>query len=233
MRLALAVVVALASLAGGCASIHSYDAPRDINPARTLSLSSSVGTTFDKRDRNGDELVEDKGPDRFKQEKVLVPDAKLNIRIKLNPVLALALDPLPPAAGVGLVGRWVPENDWAPTLTIAPVVNYMVFPYQECWSAEVPAALSRRIGNHWVIYAGPKYLHQSNVLQQESGFVQKLLLHQVPKRPDQELDFIGVFGGIGFGWLHLQVSPEVIYYKSLNDDGEEIIQVGSQIRIAL
>lgn len=233
MTSARAALLAGAAWLGGCASIHSYDAPRDINPAKTLSVSSSVGTTFDKRDRNGDGVVKDQGVDRFRQEKVLVPDAKLNIRIRLNPVLAIALDPLPPAAGGGLVGRWVPENDWAPTLTIAPTVNYLVFPFQNCWSAEVPVALSRRIGNHWVIYAGPKYLHQSNVLQQESGFVQKLLLHQVPKRPDQELDFIGVFGGIGFGWLHLQVSPEVIYYKSLNDDGEEIIQVGSQIRIAL
>lgn len=229
------LVAALAFLAAaatqGCASIHSYDAPRDINPAKTISISSSVGATFDKRDRDEDLKIDD---ERFKRERVLVPDAKLNLRIKLNDVLSLAIDPLPPAAGIGIVGRWVPENDWAPTLTIGPMVNYLVFPQQDVWSLEVPAAVSRKLGRHFVLYAGPKYLQQSNVLEKESGFVQGIVLSGVPKRKDQELRFMGGFAGLAFGWIHLQFSPEVIYYKSLDDEHpEEVIQFGTQIRLAL
>jgi hypothetical protein len=222
--------------AQGCASIHSYDAPRDINPAKTISLSSSVGATFDKRNRHLEPDGETPSLDdeKWKHERVLVPDAKLNVRIKLNEVLSLALDPLPPAAGAGIVGRWVPENDWAPTLTVGPMVNYLVFPQQDVWSIEVPVALSKRIGNHFVVYAGPKYLQQSNVLEKESGFVQGIVLSGVPKRKDQELRFGGGFAGFAFGWLHLQFSPEVIYYQSLDaDHPEEVIQFGSQIRLAL
>ena len=229
MRFA-AGLVALA-LGSGCAAVNSYDAPRDINPSK-ISLTSSVGVTWDKRDRNEDGSVED---EKFKRERTLVPDAKLNLRIKLNEVLALAIDPLPPAAGVGLVGRWVPEVGWAPTLTIAPMANYLVFPAQKCWSVEVPAALSKKVSDHLVIYAGPKYLYQSNVLQREGGEFQKLILSGVPKpqREDQELRFIGGFAGFGIGWLHLQFSPEVLYYRSLRDDGEEVVLVGMQIRLAL
>lgn len=219
----------LAAGAAGCASIHSYDAPRDINPSR-ISLSLSAGTTFDERDRDGDGRLDD---ERFERERVLVPDAKLNVRIRLNEVLSLALDPLPPAAGAGIAGRWAPENDWAPTVTLAPMVNYLVFPKQDVWSLEVPLAFSRRIGNHLVLYAGPKYLQQSNVLRRESGFVQKALLSGVPERPDQRLRFAGVFGGIGVGWLHLQLSPEVLCYRSLEGDGEKVVQIGTQIRFAL
>lgn len=229
LRIVAALVVALA--AQGCAAIHSYDAPRDINPAKTLSISSSVGATFDKRDRNNDESIED---ERFKRERVLVPDAKLNLRIKLNQVLSLAIDPLPPAAGVGIVGRWVPEDGWAPTLTIAPMVNYLIFPQQDVWSLEVPLALSRKIGNHFVVYAGPKYLQQSAVLEKERGFVQSVVLSGVRKRKEQELRFGGAFAGIAFGWIHLQFSPEVIYYESLDDEHpEQIIQFGTQIRLSL
>lgn len=229
MRLLLAAVVLVA--AQGCASIHSYDAPRDINPAKTLSVSSSVGATFDKRDRHEDGSLDD---EKFKHERVLVPDAKLNVRIKLNEVLALAIDPLPPAAGIGLVGRWAPENEWAPTLTVSPMVNYLVFPQQDVYSIEVPVALSRKIGNHFVVYAGPKYLQQSNVLEKESGFVQSIVLSGVPKRKDQELRFGGAFAGFAFGWLHLQFSPEVIVYRSLDDEHpEDVVQVGTQIRVSL
>lgn len=226
LRLALA---AFAALASGCASVHSYDAPRDINPSK-ISISTSVGTTFDRRDRNGDGEIED---DRWKRERVLVPDAKLNLRIRLNEVLSLAIDPLPPAAGGGVVGRWVPEVPYAPTVTLAPMVNYLVFPHQDVWSFEVPLALSRRIGNHFVIYAGPKYLQQSNVLEKEGGFVQGIVLSGVPKRDDQKLRFLGGFVGLGLGWLHLQFSPEVLYYKSMEDDGEEVVQFGTQLRFAL
>lgn len=233
---ALLVVAALE----GCASIHSYDAPRDINPAKTLSISSSVGATFDKRDRQVDEGVgTEKKPEtlngeKFERERVLVPDAKLNLRIKLNEVLSLAIDPLPPAAGVGIVGRWVPEDGWSPTITISPMVNYLVFPQQDVWSLEVPLALSRKIGNHFVLYAGPKYLQQSAVLEKESGFVQGIVLSGVRKRRDHELRFAGGFAGLAFGWVHLQFSPEVIYYESLDDEHpEQIIQFGTQIRLSL
>lgn len=228
-RLAGAALVA--ALASGCASIHSYDAPRDINPSK-LSLSTSVGTTFDRRDRNGDGDLDDRN-DGWKRERVLVPDAKLNLRIRLNEVLSLAIDPLPPTAGAGIVGRWVPEVPYAPTITIAPMASYLVFPRQDIWSVEVPLALSKRIGNHFVVYAGPKYLQQSNVLQKESGFVQGIVLSGVPKRDEQSLRFMGGFLGFGFGWLHLQFSPEVLYYKSLRGDEEEVVQIGTQVRIAL
>lgn len=234
MRFALALV--LLAGAQGCASIHSYDAPRDINPAKTISLSSSVGATFDKRNRHPepDGVAPSLDDERFKHERVLVPDAKLNLRIKMNEVLSLAIDPLPPAAGIGVVGRWVPENEWAPTLTVSPMVNYLVFPRQDVWSLEVPVALSKKIGNHFVVYAGPKYLQQSNVLEKESGFVQSIVLSGVPKRKDQELRFAGGFAGFAFGWLHLQFSPEIIYYESLDaEHPEEVIQFGTQIRLAL
>jgi hypothetical protein len=231
LRLATVLAVVAAAATQGCAAIHSYDAPRDINPAKTLSISSSVGATFDKRDRNENEKVDD---ERWKNERVLVPDAKLNLRIKMNEVLSLAIDPLPPAAGVGIVGRWVPENEWAPTLTISPMVNYLVFPQQDVWSLEVPAALSRKFGRHFVLYAGPKYLQQSNVLEKETGFVQGIVLSGVPKRKDQELRFMGGFVGLAFGWVHLQFSPEVIYYKSVDDEhAEEVVQFGTQIRLSL
>lgn len=231
----LAAALAVAAAVQGCAAIHSYDAPRDINPAKTLSISSSVGATLDKRDRDRDGEIDD---ERFERERVLVPDAKLNLRIKLNEVLALAIDPLPPAAGVGVVGRWVPEVGWAPTLTVSPMVNYLVFPQDKnkgVWSLEVPVALSKRLGKHFVIYAGPKYLQQSKVLRREPGFVQGIILGGVPKkrREEQELRLGGGFAGIAFGWIHLQFSPEVIYYESLDDDHpEQIIQFGTQIRLA-
>jgi hypothetical protein len=66
--------------------------------------------------------------------------------------------------------------------------------------------------------------------------VQNFLLSGLPKkrRDDQELRFAGGFAGIGVGWLHLQFSPEVIYYKSLDDEHpEEVVQFGTQIRLAL
>jgi len=227
----LAATIAVAVTLQGCAAIHSYDAPRDINPAKTLSISSSVGATFDKRDRDEDLSLDD---EKFKRERVLVPDAKLNLRIKMNEVLSLAIDPLPPAAGIGVVGRWVPEVGWAPTLTIAPMVNYLVFPQQDVWSLEVPVAVSRKLGNHFVLYAGPKYLQQSAVLERESGFVQDLVLSGVKKRKKQELRLGGAFAGLAFGWIHLQFSPEVIYYESLDDEHpEQIIQFGTQIRLSL
>lgn len=215
----------------GCASIHSYDAPRDINPAKTLSVSSSVGATLDKRDRNDNGKIDH---ERFERERVLVPDAKLNLRIKMNEVLSVAIDPLPPAAGFGLVGRWVPEVAHAPTITLAPMVNYLVFPAQEVWSLEVPLAVSKRLGHHFVIYAGPKYLQQSNTLKKEHAFVQSVLLSGVQKREDQELRMAGGFAGLAFGWIHLQFSPEVIYYESLDEEHpEQILQFGTQIRLSL
>ena len=40
-----------------------------------------------------------------------MPDAKVNIRVKLTDWAQLALDPLPPAIGGGFVFRWVGENE--------------------------------------------------------------------------------------------------------------------------
>lgn len=225
MRLPLAAALAFVSTAG-CASVHSYDAPRDINPAKTLSVSSSVGGTIVDRDRNGDDRT-----DGWRQEKVLVPDAKVNIRVRMNDWMQLALDPLPPAIGGGVVFRYVTEAEGSPTLTLAPVMNYLVFPEQHVYSTEVPLALSRKFGRHWVVYGGPKYVHQSRTLEPEKG-VRGLILSGVPRRERKELDFIGGFFGIGFGFLHVQVSPEVIYYRSL-EDGERVFQAGSQIRFSL
>ena len=127
--------------------------------------------------------------------------------------------------------RYVGEVAGAPTMTLAPVMNYLVFPEQDVYSAEVPLSFSRKIGNYFVIYAGPKYLFQSKTLEPEKGF-RKLILYGVPKRESQELNFIGGFAGFAFGTLHIQFSPEVVYYKSLDDD-ERVLQIGSQIRFAL
>ena len=221
-----ALVVAIAMLSAGCASVHSYDAPRDLNPAKTLSISSSVGGTLVDRDRRGDTRT-----DGWRQEKVLVPDAKVNIRVKLTDWAQIALDPLPPAIGGGFVFRWVGESEGSPTLTLAPVMNYLVFPEQHVYSTEVPLALSRRFGLHWIVYAGPKYVHQSRTLEPEKG-LRGLILSGVPRRKRQELDFMGAFFGIGFGFLHVQVSPEILYYQSIEDD-ERVFQAGSQIRFSL
>lgn len=236
MRLELA---GLCLLLGGCASIHTYDAARDLNPASIVSVSTSVGTTVDERDRNGDGVVNPKDHG-FKQEKVFVPDAKADVRVKLNDIASIVVDPLPPAIGGGMVFHWVIPAQGAPALTLAPTISYLVFPRQNVYSVEVPLALSRKFGNHLVLYAGPKYLFQSRALEKESGF-QGLILAGVHDRPDNDLSptkngtgkqFGGIFGGFSFGWTHLQISPEVIYYKSL-DDGERVIQVGSQVRVAL
>ncbi len=221
-------VAALALALQGCAAVHSYDAPRDLNPARTLSYSSSVGTTVVDRDRNGD--LENDG---WRQEKVLVPDAKVNIRIRMNDWAAIAVDPLPPGVGGGMVFRHVIETRGSPTITLAPVVNYLVYPNQGVWSAEVPLAFSRKLGDHWVLYAGPKYVYQSKPLEKEKHSPGKYILYNVPTRdPEHEFNFIGGFLGLGFGFLHVQVSPEILYYQSLDDD-ERVFQVGSQIRFSL
>ena len=54
------------------------------------------------------------------------------------------------------------------------------------------------------------------------------------RREEQELRLAGGFAGIAFGWIHLQFSPEVIYYESLDDEHpEQIIQFGTQIRLSL
>src|SRR5207248_79395 len=125
----------------------------------------------------------------------------------------------------------------APALTLAPTLSYLVFPAQDVYSAEVPLALSRKFGDHLVLYMGPKYLFQSKALRHENGF-QGLILAGVHNRSNDDLtpltkgtsgQYGGAFVGFSFGWTHLQVSPEVIYYKSL-DDGERVIQLGSQIR---
>lgn len=221
-----AALAAAAFASSGCAAVHSYDAPRDINPARTLSISSSVGTTLDDRDRDGDGIN-----DGWRQEKVLVPDAKLNVRVNLNRTMAVAIDPLPPGIGGGFVFRHVLESEGAPTFTLAPVMNYLVFPEQHVFSVEVPLALSRKFGRHFVLYAGPKYVWQSKTLEPEEG-VRRLILFGVPRRERKPLEFVGGFAGFGFGFLHVQVSPEVLFYQSL-DDGERVLQVGSQIRFAL
>ena len=42
------------------------------------------------------------------------------------------------------------------------------------------------------------------------------------------------FAGFAFGWIHLQFSPEVIVYRSVDDEHpEDVVQVGTQIRLAL
>lgn len=221
-------IATLTLVFSGCAAVHSYDAPRDINPARTLSYSGSVGTTIVDRDRNGDEKV-----DGWRQEKVLVPDAKVNIRIRTNEWMSIALDPLPPGIGGGVVFRHVIETEGSPTVTLAPVINYLVYPNQGVWSAEVPLALSRKLGDHWVMYAGPKYVYQSKPLEREKTAPGKYILYNVPNRdPNHEFNFLGGFVGIGFGFLHVQVSPEILFYQSL-DDGERVFQIGSQIRFSL
>lgn len=223
--------IAAAALLGGCASIHSYDAAREINPVRTMSLSGSVGTTFDTRDRDGDRRV-DSNADRWKQERVLIPDARLNILIPANDVLSIALDPLPPAVGGGLVAQYRPDVEGLPRITLAPTFAWLVFPAQNVWAVDVPLAFSWKLSPHWVVYAGPKYLYQSRTLHPVDG-VAKVFFFGVPKRPDQPLEFQGIFGGVAFGWIHMQLSPEVIYYESRRHDGERILQVGGQIRFSL
>lgn len=224
MKRALAAVALAMS---GCASIHTYDAARDINPARTLAVSGSVGTTFDDRDRTGD-----KQRDGWRRERVLVPDAKLLIQIPLNEVLSIALDPLPPAIGGGLVAKYRPEIEWAPTVTISPTIGRLVFPPQDIFIVDVPLAFSYRAGVHWILYAGPKYVYQSRTLHPVKG-TQKLIFDGIPKRPDQPLEMQGVFAGFGFGFTHVQISPEVIWYESRRGDRERIVQIGSQIRFSL
>jgi hypothetical protein len=224
-RFAVAIAAA-ASLSSGCASIHTYDAAHEINPSK-LAVSATVGTTFDNRDRNGDKKV-----DGYKQERVLVPDARLLVRFPLNQVVTLTFDPLPPAIGGGFEAKYHTDLSWAPTLTFSPTLSYEVFPAQGVWTADVPLSVSYKAGDHFVFYGGPKYLQQSNTLHREKGQVEHYFFWGVPDRPDKPLRFEGLFAGFAVGWYHLQLSPEAIYYQSI-DDGERVLQLGLQFRVAL
>ena len=230
MNVSRALAVLFAGALTGCASIHSYDAAREINPVRTVSLSGSVGATFDERDRNGDGKV-----DGIRQERVLVPDARLNVLVPVNDALALAFDPLPPAVGGGIVAQIKPEEEGVPRITLAPTIGFLVYPQQphNVYSIDVPLALSWKISPHLVLYTGPKYIYQNHTLQPVSGTLPRLLFSHTPDRPDHPLELQGVFAGFAFGWLHLQISPEVIWYESRRHDGEHVFQVGSQVRLSL
>ena len=223
--------LAIAALAlAGCESIHSYDATRELSPFTLVSVSGSVGTTFDKRDRDGDGHIA--GPkDDFKREKVLVPDARAEIRLKANPYVTLTFDPLPPAIGAGLVLHYPSPGEGAPSITFAPTVSYLVFPPQDVTEVEAPLALSWRMSKRWLLYAGPKGIWQSAVLKPEHGFYH-LFMDGVHDRPAQDFRLFGGFAGFAWGYHWLQISPEVGLYKSV-DDGEQIVQVGTQIRLSL
>src|SRR5579859_2772926 len=128
----------------GCASIHSFEAARELNPASVVALSGSFGSTWDKR------RPATGGDNTWHNERVLVPDAQVNIRIKLDPSTDLNLDPLPPGVGGGLSFHFRPQEEAVPGVTFSPSVSYLVLPPQDVWSAELPLAFSWRAGPRWV-----------------------------------------------------------------------------------
>jgi hypothetical protein len=213
--------------ATGCTSIHSYNAAKDLNP-KAISVSGSLGTGLAIRDRNGDGQV-----DGLMREKVLVPDAKANVRFKLNDFLELGVDPLPPSIGTSLNWRYYTSDRRDMSLSFEPTVNYLVWPFQRVWSVEVPVTLAKRHTDNAVSYVGFKGIYQSNVLEQDRRFPAIVYMGNIPSRPDQDFRFVGGFAGVAIGGLHAQLSPEIDYYYAIDGSKEQLILLGVGVRFSL
>lgn len=223
MRALLAIAALLLT---GCTAIHSYNATRDFNP-KAINISGNLGSGVAVRDRDGDGKL-----DKLKIEKVLVPDAKANIRIHASDVVAVGIDPLPPSVGVNLLWRYFPVEDRSTSVNFEPTFNYLVWPLQKIYSVELPLAVAHRLRKWLTLYGGPKVIYQSGALQPDKRFPQAIWMTGVPDRPDQDFRFVGAFAGFAVGWLHFQMSPEVDYYYDVRT-GEQVMLFGVGVRLAL
>ena len=209
--------------------MHSYNAALDFNP-KAISISGNVGSSLVARDRDD---PKDGKVDGFERERVLIPDAKANIKFSINDYLSFGIDPLPPSIGVHLAWRFYPNDDRNNAITFAPSANYLVYPLQKTYSFELPVAISHKLKNWLVVYYGPKGVYQSGVLRPETAFIPKLIMLNVEERDPQDFRWLGGFVGFALGGVHLQFSPEVDYLYNIGGDAEHVILFGVGLRLAL
>lgn len=223
---ALLAAVVMAATGVGCQAIHSFDASREFNP-KGISVSGNVGAGLAMRDRDGDG-----SKDPVKLEKVLVPDARANIRVAATDFLMVGVDPLPPSVGVNIAWRYYPREDRVTSLTIQPSFNYLVWPHQKIYSIELPIAVAHHLRKWLLVYGGPKAVYQSGVLRPDNRLPQRIWMSGVPDRADQDFHFLGLFAGFAMGGLHAQLSPEIDFFYDVST-GEQVLLAGVGLRLAL